>query len=91
MMVAIIENYAAIEGQVVTTTDHPRLPGYLQVKVALTKSAAIEGYPNLAAADEGNTISINIKKDAAGGHAFKTHAPFTATVKKAAGQEYFIR
>ena len=92
-MVSIIENYAAVEGDIVEVTDHPRRPGYLLMKLALKKSKALEGFPNLAAADEGSTISIVIKKDAKE-TAFTRQRDlkknFSATVKKVAGQEYFI-
>jgi len=90
-MVSIIENYADIEGKIVEVTDHPTRPGYLQMKVALKKSKTVEGFPNLAQADEGTTIAINIRKDAAGTKAFHTANIFSGVVKKAAGQEYFIR
>lgn len=88
-MVSIIENYADIEGKIVDLSDHPTRPGYLQMKVALKKSKDVEGFPNLAQADEGTTIAINVKKeDAAKLHGQKS---FSAVVKKAAGQEYFIK
>jgi hypothetical protein len=93
-MVSIIENYATVEGDIVEVTDHPRRPGYLLMKLALKKSKPLEGFPNLAAADEGSTISIVIKKDAKEAAVTRQRdlkRTFSATVKKAAGQEYFIR
>jgi len=88
-MVSIIENYANIEGKIVELTDHPTRPGYLQMKVALEKSKPVEGFPNLAQADEGTTIAINVKKEDT--DKFKAKKSFSAVVKKAAGQEYFIK
>ncbi|MFT3936242.1 MAG: hypothetical protein QM726_21615 [Chitinophagaceae bacterium] len=88
-MVSIIENYAAIEGKVVGLDEHPTRPGYLLMKLALKKSNAVEGYPNLAQADEGSTISINIKKEEAA--KVEGKKSFSAVVKKAAGQEYFVK
>jgi len=90
-MVSIIENYADIAGKIVELTDHPTRPGYLQMKVALKKSKAIEGFPNLAQADEGTTIAINVKKEEADPQKLKAKKAFTAVVKKVAGQEYFIK
>jgi hypothetical protein len=72
-------------------TDHPTRPGYLQVKVALKKSKPVEGFPNLAQADEGTTIAINVKKEEADTDKFIAKKSFSAVVKKAAGQEYFIK
>lgn len=93
-MVSIIENYANIEGDIVEVTDHPRRPGYLLMKLALKKSKPVEGFPNLAQADEGSTITICIKKDAKEAAVTRQRdlkRTFNATVKKAAGQEYFIK
>jgi hypothetical protein len=90
-MVSIIENYANIKGKIVELTEHPTRPGYLQMKVALEKSKMVEGFPNLAQADEGTTIAINVKKEAADTEKLKAQKSFSAVVKKAAGQEYFIK
>ena len=88
-MVSIVENYAAIKGKIVDLSDHPTRPGYLQMKVALKKSKDVEGFPNLAQADEGTTIAINVKKEEANN--LEVKKTFSAVVKKAAGQEYFIK
>ena len=88
-MVSIIENYADIEGKIVEVSDHPTKPGYIQMILALKKSTAVEGFPNLAQADEGTTIAINVKKEEAA--KFHGQKSFSAVVKKAAGQEYFIK
>jgi hypothetical protein len=93
-MVSIIENYAKVEGEIVEITDHPRRAGYLLMKLALKRSKPLEGFPNLAAADEGSTISIVIKKDAKEAAITRQRdlkRAFSATVKKVAGQEYFIK
>ncbi|MEO6313829.1 MAG: hypothetical protein ABIU63_10850 [Chitinophagaceae bacterium] len=88
-MVAIIENYAGIEGKIVGMTDHPTREGYLQMKLALKKSKTVEGFPNLAQADEGTTIHINVKKEAA--DQLAVTKSFSGVVRKAPGQEYFIK
>jgi hypothetical protein len=90
-MVSIIENCANIKGKIVELSEHPTRPGYLQMKLALQKSEMVEGFPNLARADEGTTIAINVKKEEADIKKLQAKKSFSAVVKKAAGQEYFIK
>ncbi len=90
-MVSIIENYADIAGKIVALTEHPTRAGYLQMKVALKKSKPVDGFPNLAQADEGTTIAINVKKEEADTEKLQAKRSFSAVVKKVAGQEYFIK
>jgi hypothetical protein len=90
-MVSIIENYAAIEGTIIEVNKHPLRPGYIQVKVALKSSKPLEGFPNLAQADEGTTISVNVKKEDEVAKKMYSQKVFNGVVKKAGGQEYFMR
>jgi len=90
-MVAIIENYAAVSGNIVGVDEHPARPGYWQLSLQLEKSEDIGGYPNLAKADEGTVISIAIKKQMASKAALQPGMSYTAEVKKVSPQEYFIR
>jgi hypothetical protein len=87
-MVAVIENRAHIEGVVTNVVDHPGREGYLRVGLVLKKALDTDDYPNLARADEGNTIGINVRKEAAA--KIVEGMAFSGTVRKAGGQEYFL-
>lgn len=62
-MVNIIENYAYAEGVVRSITQNDKLPGYHQIELELRTSKNIGSFPNLAKADEGKTILVNIKNE----------------------------
>ena len=89
-MVNIIENKAKIKGKInaIDDTDNPK--GYCQLVVKLQKSEDVEGYPNLAKADEGAVVTINIHSEEVSNHHIKIGTSFEATVKKVFGQKYFI-
>ena len=90
-MAPIVENWAKVSGTVKSLTDHPTMEGYKQITLALKESKEVGEFPNLAKADEGTDILINVraedmdKADAAEGE------HFTGTVRKAFGQVYFLK
>ena len=88
-MSPVIENYANIKGRIIAVMDHPQLPGYQQLKVSLENSYPITGFPNLAAADEGADIFINIKKDNASAINTTLQGVYKSLVKKVNHKEYF--
>jgi hypothetical protein len=89
-MVNIIENKAKVKGKVKTITENTSLQGYCQIKLQLQKSDEVKGYPNLAKADEGTLITINIRSSEIENQNIKPGSDFSATVKKVFGQKYFI-
>lgn len=89
-MVNIIENKAKIKGKINAIDDTNNPKGYCQLVVKLQKSEDVEGYPNLAKADEGTIILVNIHSTEVSSHQIKIGTSFKATVKKVFGQKYFI-
>lgn len=90
-MVNIIENWAEISGTIKNIVNNPDLEGYLQLQIMLEKTKDIEPYPNLARADEGEVIRVNISRVVAESAKPTPGAVFKATVRKAAGQIYFAK
>jgi hypothetical protein len=89
-MVTIIENKAKIEGKVKEIAENVSLQGFYEVQVQLQKSEDVKGYPNLAKADEGSLITINIRSEEISEQKIKPGSKFSAKVKKVFGQKYFI-
>jgi hypothetical protein len=87
-MVAVIENRADIEGFIANVADHAGRPGYLRVTVIIKKAYNVKSYPNLARADEGGTIAINVRKEEA--EKMVVDKEFRGIVRKAGAQEYFL-
>ncbi len=90
-MAQIIENWAGVSGKVSVIRDHPTMAGYKQISLRLEKSCALEGFPNLAQADEGSDIWINVRAEALEDSGAREGEPFAAEVRKAFGQVYFLR
>lgn len=89
-MVNIIENKALIEAEVIGI-DHVSKPkGYIRLTARLLKSSDMEGYPNLAQADEGSIIHINVRPDQFKDYKLKSGSRFSATVKKSLAQQYYM-
>jgi hypothetical protein len=90
-MVSIIENWASIEGVIVSLYENPDLQGFYIIELDLQRSEDEGGFPNLAKADEGKVIRINIRREQLETMDIKPGNPLRATVRKAYGQIYFIR
>lgn len=89
-MVSVIENKAKIEGQVKAIHPDGGPDGYCQIEVALQKSDDIEGYPNLAKADEGSVITINLRPEQLADCNIEPGSAFEANVRKVFGQQYYM-
>jgi hypothetical protein len=89
-MVNIIENKAKIKGTIkcIEKTSTPQ--GYCELQVKLEESDDVEGYPNLAKADEGSVILINLHSEEIAMRNLKEGESFHAIVKKVFGQKYFV-
>jgi hypothetical protein len=90
-MVSIIENRASIEGVVLSISENPALKGYLLFELELKRSNEVESFPNLAKADEGNIIRINVRPDQLADKKIKPGDTFSCNVRKAFGQVYFVQ
>jgi hypothetical protein len=64
-MVAAAENWAEIEGRVVSVEKHDELDGYVRVRIDVRSVTPVEGYANLFAWALGKQIDINIPQAAA--------------------------
>lgn len=90
-MVSIIENWASVEGVVRSISESPVLKDYLLLELELKKTNDVESYPNLAKADEGNIIRINVRPDQIEDQKIKPGDTFSCNVRKAFGQVYFVQ
>ena len=90
-MVSIIENWASVEGIVRAIYDNPVLEGYLLLELELQKTNDVQSFPNLAKADEGNIIRINVRPDQLDDKHLEPGNSFTCNVRKAFGQVYFVQ
>jgi len=90
-MVNIIENYAYAEGIVRSIKQHDKLPGYHQIELELKTSKNIGTYPNLAKADEGKTILVNIKNENLGKQKIQIDQPFSCDIRKSSPHVYFMK
>ena len=89
-MVSIIENKAKIEGTVKAINENAGPQGYCQVEVELHKSNEVEGYPNLAKADEGSVITINVRPEQISECNIQVSCDLSAKVRKVFGQQYYM-
>jgi len=89
-MVSIIENKATIEGTIKAIHENAGPQGYSQVEVALQKSTDVEGYPNLAKADEGSVITINVRPEQLKEEGIEEGSTLCTTVRKVFGQQYYM-
>lgn len=90
-MVSIIENWAAVEGVVLSVSENPALKDYILLELELKKTNNIESFPNLAKADEGNVIRINVRPGQLESNKIKPGDRLSCKVRKAFGQVYFIQ
>lgn len=90
MMVTIIENCASIEGIICSIQQDPSLNNYFQIELELRKSANVGNFPNLAKADVGEIIRINIRSDQFSNHSIKAGDEFSGKIKKGLCQIYFM-
>ena len=89
-MVNIIENKARIEATITSIDKNGGPQGYCQLLAKLEKSKVVGSYPNLAKADEGTIITINLRPDQLSEDNLETGKHFKATVRKVFGQQYFM-
>jgi hypothetical protein len=89
-MVNIIENKAMITGIINAINENNGPDGYSQIEVKLHNSDEVEGFPNLAKADEGSVITINVKPDQIAESNLEVGKNLSATVRKVFGQKYFM-
>lgn len=89
-MVSIIENKARIVGKVKAIDQDAGPQGYCQIEVQVQKSEDVEGYPNLAKADEGSVITINLRPEQLFNGNIEPGSDFSATVRKVFGQQYYM-
>lgn len=89
-MVNIIENWVSIEGMVKSVKEQPALKGYYEVAVELAKTYDVEGFPNLARADEGHIIHLNVKPEQIASYDIKQGKIICGKARKAYGQVYFM-
>jgi hypothetical protein len=87
-MSIIIENYAKVRGVVKSVKVNPKLSGYHQIHLDLID---IESFPNLAKADEGKVIKVNIPSTDIEKKPLKKDQKLALVVRKERGQVYFIR
>ena len=90
-MVNIIENYAHAEGIVRSIKQHDKLPGYHQIELELRTSKNIGSFPNLAKADEGKTVLVNIKDEDLKQHNIEIGQPFSREIRKFSPNVYFMK
>jgi hypothetical protein len=62
-MVQIIENRAEIAGELLATAPDPDRPGYVRLSVRIDTTRPVQGYPNLIASLEGNTVTVIARSD----------------------------
>ena len=90
-MAPIIENWAIVSGTVESVCDHPEMEGFKQIRLRLKESKVVEGFPNLAQADEGQLIVINVRASDLDQANAEEGKDFNGTVRKAFGQVYFLK
>ena len=90
-MSIIIENYAKVRGVVKSVRVNPKLSGYYQIQLDLIDTKDIESFPNLAKADEGKVIKVNIPSTDIEKKPLKKDQKLALVVRKERGQVYFIR
>jgi len=90
-MVTIIENYARVQGIVKSIKENAKVVGYHQIEFKLQESEDIQSFPNLAKADEGKVIKINLTSEQLKDHKPKRNQQFSTTVRKAKGLVYYMK
>ena len=90
-MSIIIENYAKVRGVVKSVKVNPKLSGYHHIHLDLIDTKDIESFPNLAKADEGKVIKVNIPSTDIEKKPLKKDQKLALVVRKERGQVYFIR
>ncbi len=90
-MVTIIENYAKVQGIVKSIKENTKIAGFHQIEFELQESKDVRSFPNLAKADEGKTIKINLTNEQLKDHKPKRNHKFSTTVRKAKGLVYYMK
>jgi hypothetical protein len=90
-MAPIVENWAKVSGTVKSITDNPKMEGYKQITLSLKSSKEVGDFPNLAKADEGTDIVINVRAEEMDKADAVEGEHFAGTVRKAFGQIYFLK
>lgn len=89
-MVNIIENKAKIQASIINVDLYAGPKGYCQLKAKLKKSMEVADYPNLAKADEGTIITLNLRPTQLTANNLQKGKQFSAIVRKVFGQQYFM-
>ena len=90
-MVTILENYAKVQGVVKSIKENAKIAGYHQMEFELQEAEEVKSYPNLAKADEGKIIKINLTNEQLKDHKPKRNHQFSTTVRKFKGLVYFMK
>jgi hypothetical protein len=90
-MVNIIENWSIIKVTFLKKKANLKLANFMQYSFKLTHADELEGFPNLAKADEGKKILVNIPLQMVDKVEQKIAKNDSIIVRKAFGQEYFIK
>lgn len=89
-MVNIIENKAKIEATVLSIDPNGGPAGYCQIDAQLNDSSEVEGFRDLAKADVGSVITINIRPAQLEEYKLEKGSHLCGTVRKVPGQRYFL-
>lgn len=89
-MVNIIENKSQIDGKIKSVHRDAGPPGFSQIEVLLNEAKDIADFPNLAKADKGSIITINVRNDQLKTLNIAPGNDLSTVVRKAFGQKYFI-
>jgi hypothetical protein len=79
-MVQIVENHAELSGELLSIAPDDQRPGFVTLRVRAIEAKRIGDWPNLFAADVGQTIVVIARADSA--PAMAEPGPVTLRVKK---------
>ncbi|MEO5999304.1 MAG: hypothetical protein ABIN89_21100 [Chitinophagaceae bacterium] len=89
-MVNIIENWAFIQGIVKSVGNSGAPKGYVPITLELQNALDSEALPNLAKADEGSIINIQVKPEQIDKYAIRPGKSLSCKARKSTGQKYFL-
>jgi hypothetical protein len=90
-MVNIIENWSAIKGIIISIKKSKKMEDYFQCTLKIKSSDDIDLFPNLAKADIGKNILVNIPSTMKEAVLNSLENEEPIIVRKFLGLEYFIR
>lgn len=77
----IVENWADIEGELVSIDPHPSLPNFVTGSVRVKKVQNVGSFPNLFIATQGQIIPISIPADLARQRGIALNAQFSGRIR----------